>query len=83
MRSGVALLALVGGLSFALTAAADCMSQAPRHVEMQVESCSSAVPLARAAIEGKGYSDSQRQEALEDIQDAGKRLQVTRAGART
>ena len=61
MRSGVALLALVGGLSFALTAAADCMSQAPRHVEMQVESCSSAVPLARAAIEGKGYSDSQRQ----------------------
>jgi hypothetical protein len=28
---------------------------------MQVESCASAIPLARAAIEGKGYTERQKQ----------------------
>jgi hypothetical protein len=61
MKSSLTVLALVGGLSFVSAAAADCIGHIPRFVEMRVESCTSASPLARSAIEGQGYTDSQRQ----------------------
>ncbi|HET7809237.1 MAG TPA: hypothetical protein VFL16_01540 [Steroidobacteraceae bacterium] len=60
MKGRLAVLALVGCLSLVSTAAADCMGQTPRYLEMRVESCASAAARVQAAIEGKGYSDSQR-----------------------
>jgi hypothetical protein len=36
---------------------AECMGSVPRFVEMEVENCSSAQPLARASIEGKQYPE--------------------------
>ena len=62
MKQSVWCLVIATVLSIASVVRAECMGRIPRYVEMRVESCASAAPLARAAIAGKGYSERQEKE---------------------